>query len=138
MSWIALKMLTGDRNKFFGIVFGVMFASLLIAHQISIFVGIMARTTSQIKDVQEPDLWVMDSKVRYVDEMPPLRATDLYRVRGVAGVDWAVPLYKGTARARQDDGNFRQVILLGLDDTTLIGAPRELVLGSLADLRRPD
>jgi putative ABC transport system permease protein len=138
MTWIALKMLTGDRNKYFGIIFGVMFASLLIAHQISIFVGIMSRTTSQIQDVLEADVWVMDNKVRYVDEIPSLQDTVLHRVRGVPGVEWAVRLYKGTARARLDDGNFRQVILMGLDDATLIGAPREMVLGSLADLRRPD
>lgn len=138
MTWIALKMLTGDRNKFFGIVFGVMFASLLISHQMSIFVGIMNRTRSQIQDVLEPDLWVMDKKVRYVDEVEPRPEMDLHRVRGVEGVDWAVRFYKGLVRARLDDGNFRQVVLLGIDDASFIGAPREMVLGSLADLRRPD
>lgn len=138
MTWIALKMLTGDRNKFFGIVFGVMFASLLISHQLSIFVGIMDRTRSQIKDVAEPDLWVMDPKVRYVEEIEPRPEMDLHRVRGVEGVDWAVRFYKGLVRARLDDGNFRQVVMLGIDDSTFIGAPREMVKGSLADLRRPD
>ena len=28
--------------------------------------------------------------------------------------------------------------MLGLDDATLVGAPREMVLGTLADLRIPD
>ena len=37
MNWIALKMLTGDRSKYFGIVFGVTFATVLIAQQVSIF-----------------------------------------------------------------------------------------------------
>jgi putative ABC transport system permease protein len=138
MAWVALKMLTGDRSKFFGIVFGVMFASLLIAHQVSIFVGILARTTSQIRDVSEPDLWVMDEKVRYVEEVPALRPTDLQRVRSVPGVAWAVPMHKSTARARLDDGNFRQIVLMGIDDDTLVGAPREMVVGNLADLRNPD
>jgi putative ABC transport system permease protein len=138
MTWIALKMLTGDRNKYFGIVFGLMFASLLMAHQVSMFVGILRRTTSVIQDVLEADLWVMDNKVRYLDETPSLLDNDLQRVRGVPGVEWAVRLYKGTARARLADGNFRQVVLLGLDDATLVGAPRELVAGSLADLRNPD
>jgi putative ABC transport system permease protein len=138
MTWIALKMLTGDRNKFFGIVFGVMFASLLISHQVSIFTGIMARTTSQIQDVVEPDLWVMDAKVRYVEEVEPRPEMDLHRVRGVEGVDWAVKLYKGLVRARLGDGNFRQVVLLGLDDASLVGAPREMVFGKLADLKNPD
>jgi putative ABC transport system permease protein len=56
----------------------------------------------------------------------------------VPGVEWAVRLYKGQARARFQDGNFQQFILLGLDDATLVGAPREILLGSLADLRQPD
>ena len=30
MSWIALKMLMGDTAKYFGIVFGVSFAALLM------------------------------------------------------------------------------------------------------------
>jgi putative ABC transport system permease protein len=138
MNWVALKMLTGDRNKYLGIIFGVSFAALLMAHQIAMFCGVMRRTTSQITDVHEADIWVMDTKVRYVDETPSLKETDLHRVRGVPGVDWAVRFYKGTARARLDDGNFRQVILLGLDDASLVGAPSEMVLGSVADLRRPD
>jgi putative ABC transport system permease protein len=138
MTWIALKMLTGDRSKYLGIVFGVAFATLLIAHQVSIFCGIMERTTSQIKDVAGADVWVMDKMVRYVDEVPALLDTDLQRVRSVDGVDWAVRFYKGTARARLADGNFRQIVLLGLDDATLVGAPRELVQGNIQDLRRPD
>jgi len=138
MAWVALKMLTGDRSKFFGIVFGVMFASLLIAHQVSIFVGIMARTTSQIRDVREPDLWVMDEKVRYVEEVPALRPTDLQprpqrSRRRLGGAD-----AQEHGRARLSDGNFRQVVLMGIDDDTLVGAPTEMVLGDLADLRKPD
>lgn len=37
----------------------------------------------------------MDPKVQFVDDIKPLQDTELYRVRGVAGVDWAMPLYKG-------------------------------------------
>ncbi|MBL8796676.1 MAG: ABC transporter permease, partial [Planctomycetia bacterium] len=138
MNWLALRMLTGDRSKYFGIVFGVAFATLLMTQQISIFVGIMGRTTSQIQDVRDADIWVMDNKVRYIDEVPGLPETDLHRVRGVDGVDWAVKLYKGQVRARLDDGNFRNVILFGLDDATLVGAPQTLLAGNLADLNLPD
>src|SRR5262249_6789992 len=72
------------------------------------------------------------------DDVKPLSDDDLYRVRGVPGVSWAVRLYKGLARARFDDGNFQQMILLGLDDATMVGAPRDIIRGSLADLRKPD
>ena len=80
MSWVALKMLTGDRAKYVGIVFGISFATLLMAQQVSIFAGIMKRTGSQILDVRDADLWVMDNKTRYIDEVPGLPATDLQRV----------------------------------------------------------
>jgi putative ABC transport system permease protein len=138
MSWIALKMLTGDRSKYFGIIFGVAFASLLMAQQMAIFVGVMLRTTSQIRDVPDAGIWVMDPAVQYVEELKALPDTDLHRVRGVPGVAWAVPLYKGLLQARQEGGTFRQVIVMGVDDATLIGGPREMVRGTLADLRRPD
>ena len=39
----------------------------------------------------------------------------------VPAVSWAVKLYKGLARARVEDGSFRQVMLMGLDDDTLWG-----------------
>jgi putative ABC transport system permease protein len=144
MNWVALKMLTGDRAKYLGIIFGIAFATLLMMQQISIFAGIMKRTGSQILDVRDADIWVMDDKVRYIDEVPPLPDGDLHRVRGVPGVEWAVPLYKGQVTCRladgnpQSDGNFRSVVLFGLDDPTLVGAPRELILGRLDDLRQPD
>src|SRR5208282_6552408 len=99
MSWIAVKMLVGDRAKFLGIVMGLTFSSLLITQQGSIFCGLMLRTCAQITDITGADLWVMDPAVRYIDDVKPMLENNLYRVRGVAGVLWAVPLYKGLARA---------------------------------------
>ncbi len=152
MTWIALKMLTGDRPKFFGIVMGLSFAALLITQQGSIFCGVLCRTAAQIFDVTGVDLWVMDANVRFIDDVKPMIENDLYRVRGVDGVQWAVPLYKGIARAklnsegRGPDGSaerfevIEQVVLLGLDDTSLVGAPtpERMLAGSLSALRRPD
>ena len=42
----------------------------------------------------------MDPTVRYIDDVKPMIENNLYRVRGVEGVLWAVPLYKGKARAK--------------------------------------
>lgn len=131
-------MLVGNRGKYVGMGLGITFAALLIGQQSGVFCGIMWLTTSQIRDVQDADIWVMDGNVEYADDIKPVREADLYRVRGVPGVAWAVRLYKGVARARLQDGNYQQMILLGLDDDTLVGGPRRMVLGSLDDLRRPD
>lgn len=138
MNWVAWKMLTGDRTKYLGIVFGVAFGSVLIAHQTSIFVSLMRRTVSQIIDVADADIWVMNENVQSVDELRPLPDSEVSVVRGVPGVEWAVGLYKGMVTARQPNGLHRQLILMGLDDSSLVGAPRELLYGSLGDLRQPD
>jgi putative ABC transport system permease protein len=86
VNFLALRMLTG-------LIFSIAFASFLISQQASIFIGLMSRTTSQVIDVVDADIW---------------------------------------------DGKFRQVILMGLDDATLVGAPRTMLLWQLNGLRRPD
>src|SRR5215471_65115 len=138
MNFVAVQMLLGDRAKYLGLIFAVAFSTFLMSHQSSIFAGILQRTTSQIMDVPDANLWVMDRKTQYFDEVKALTDDDLYRVRGVRGIEWAVPLFKGQPRAKALDGNFRVVIMLGVDDATLVGAPRNMVLGSVEDLRRPD
>ncbi len=135
---IALKMLFGDRGKFVGMVLGLTFAALVMTQQPSIFIGLMTRTYAAIGDVPIADVWVMDPGVQYVEENKPLRDTDLARVRGVAGLAWAVPLYKGIINAKLPDGQTKAIILTGLDDATLIGGPPALIEGRLADLRRAD
>ena len=138
MNFVALKMLVGDRAKYLGIIMGLTFASLLITQQAAIFVGLMGRTYGSISDLGLPDIWVMDPKVQFIDDIKPLQDTQLLCVRGVEGVDWAVPLYKGLLKARLEDGTFQTCIVLGLDDATLIGGPPVMVKGKLADLRRAD
>ncbi len=138
MNWVAWKMLTGNRGKYVGIIMGVMFGAFLIAQQSSVFCGLMLLTTSQIKDIEGAEIWVMDKNMQYVDDIKPMSENELYRVRGVTGVDWAVRLYKGITRARLDDGTFQQIIMIGIDDATMVGAPRHVLVGSLDDLRRPD
>lgn len=138
MNLVALKMLLGDRAKYLGLVFGIGFATLLMSQQVSIFIGLMTRTASQIMDVREADVWVMHPRVKYVDELEAMPDVDLSRVRGVDGVAWAVPLYKGNAVIRSSEGLLQQVILMGLDDGSLVGRPPKILMGSLADLKRPN
>ncbi len=138
MLQIALKMLVGDRAKYFALVFGIAFATLLMSQQVSIFIGLMTRTANQVLDIREADIWVMDARVRYVDEVEALPDEALGRVRSVAGVEWAVPLYKGLAILRTPAGELNQVSLIGVDDATLVGAPRKWLAGDLSSLREPD
>jgi putative ABC transport system permease protein len=144
MSWIAMKMLMGDKAKYIGIIAGLTFAALLIAQQASIFCGLLYRTTAQVQDVVDADIWVMDPGMEYIDELKAMTDNSVLQVRGVPDVEWAVRLYKGIARLKLEPdpryplGTFQQVILLGLDDGVMVGAPRQITLGSLSDLRKPD
>jgi putative ABC transport system permease protein len=131
-------MLFGDRAKLFGLIFSIAFASFLLMNQTSIFTGIMKRTGSQVLDVVDAPVWVIDPKTAYAEEVAAMTDSQLFRVRGVDAVAWAVPLYKGYAQAKASDGTFRQVVLMGVDDATLIGAVRKMLLGTVDALRQPN
>ena len=138
MNHIALKMLMGDKGKYIGIIMGLTFASLIMTQQPAIFVGLMSRSYSFISDVGLPDIWVMDAKVQFVDDIKPLQDTELYRVRGISGVEWAMPMYKGLLKVRLADGTFQTCIVVGLDDSTLIGGPPVMIEGKIDNLRHSD
>jgi putative ABC transport system permease protein len=104
MTWIALKMLLGDKSKYYAIVFGVSFACFLIAEQSATFCGVMLRTTSLIRDTHGADIWVMNTGVRYVDDLKAISDNDVFRVRSVPGVAWAVNLYRGQGQAQLANG----------------------------------
>lgn len=135
---VALQMLTRDRAKYFGIILGITLASFVITQQGAIFIGIMSRTVATVTDMGDPEIWVMDPKVQYIEDIKPLQETALYRVRGVEGVGWASPLYKGLTRVRLPDGTFQNCNIIGLDDSTLTGGPPKMKEGSLRDLRLAD
>lgn len=138
MYWIALKMLFGDRSKFLALTFGVAFASLLMTQQIAIFCGVMRNTTCQILDTCDANIWVMSTAAISIDDTRPLPDRELTRVRGVPGVAWTARLHKSICQASIGKDVCRQIMLLGIDDATLAGTPRKLLVGRAEDLRRPD
>lgn len=138
MYLIALKMLVGDKTKYIGIVLGLCFASFIISQQSAILLGIVNRTFGFITDTSQPDIWVMDPTAQYIDDIKALKDTALYRVRGVEGVDWAVPLYKGIIQARLRNGTYQTCVLIGIDDATFIGQPPIMLQGKIENLRMPD
>jgi putative ABC transport system permease protein len=135
---LAMQILTGDRAKYLALVFAISFCTFLLQNQTSIFAGILRRTGHQVLDVVDAEVWVMDPKTEYFEQTKPLKDTDLTRVRGVPGVEWAVRLFKGNPVARTETGKFGVATVLGLDDATLTGAPRKMLLGSWERLREPD
>jgi putative ABC transport system permease protein len=138
MNFVALRMLTGDTAKYFGLIFAIAFCTFLLENQASIFANIMRRTASQMLDVTDAQVWVMDPQTEYWEQTKPLKDTDLTRVRSVPGVEWAVRLFKGTPVARTLSGKFAAAFVIGLDDATLAGVPRRMFMGTWERLREPD
>ncbi len=137
MNYVALKMLFGDRAKYLMLLAGLTFSTMLIVQQGSIFWGLMIWSQSGISNINVP-VWVTDPEINQVEEVKPLADTAVTVVRSVKGVEWAVPLYKGLQRARLEDGNYEAISLVGLDATTLIGRPLEVLEGRIEDLRAPE
>ncbi|MCY3000989.1 MAG: ABC transporter permease [Planctomycetota bacterium] len=134
---IALRMLVGDRLKYIGLVAGLAFATLLITQQGSIFAGFTRRSGSWIRDTSQADLWIMDPQVEFTEDRKAMLDSALLKVRGVEGVQWAVPLYKSYVQARLQDGTRVVVRMIGLDDATLTGGPPLMEQGTL-DLLKQD
>lgn len=137
MIGLALKMLFGDTAKYLMLVAGLFFATFLIVQQASVFCGLMRWTTSTLKNVGAP-IFVVEERVEQINETNPLRDTDVARVRSVAAVRWAMPLYSGLQRARLQNGSYKTIQLIGVDAASLAGAPSRIIAGNLADLRLPN
>lgn len=137
MLYFAIKMLVGDKAKYWGIMAGLTFASFIVTQQAAIFLGVMDRTYSFISDTPLPNIWVMDRTTQYIDDVKGLKETDLFRVRSDEGIEWAVPLYKGLLQARLPNGLFQTCNVIGIDEATLIGQP-EMIEGDIKDLRMID
>jgi len=137
VNYIALKMLFGDRAKYLMLLCGLTFAVMLIVQQGSIFWGLMMWSQSSISNINAP-IWVTDPGIAQVDEVKPITETAVDRVRSVQGVEWAVPLYKGLLRARLANGEYHQITLTGLESSTLIGRPTEVLEGRFEDIVQPD
>src|SRR5271155_4495798 len=115
MNFLAMKMLVGDRLKYFSLVAGLAFAALLVTQQASIFCGYALRTGSWIRDENCCDLWVMNDQADFTEANKPILDTALNRVRGIAGVLWAVPMYRGQLKSRLPDGTQVTIRLIGVD-----------------------
>jgi putative ABC transport system permease protein len=135
MLGVALKMLMGDRVKYFGLIFGIAFATLLMTQQVSIFIGLLTWGGNAVWDVREAEVWVMDERVRQPDEGLAISDAALYRVRGVDGVDWAAPYFRTTATLKTPEGTIAAITLIGVDNQSMVGLPPDNRTAAAAAIR---
>ena len=135
---IALKMLTGDRGKYAGLLFGIAFTSFLITFAASFFCGFMTRGFALVSDNPQADVWVMDPAVDSVEQTTNLPSSALDRVRSVEGVRSATPLALANTEVRYPNGRFQTFQVIAVDDATLAGVPLAADADAARLLRAPD
>jgi putative ABC transport system permease protein len=136
---VALAMLTHDKAKYIALVAGIAFASLLISQQAAIFWSALRSSTYGVQSASAADIWVMKSNVEILDLADPMKEGVVNQVRSVPGVQWAVPYYQALGMVRTRQGSFRPVLVIGVDDATLIGAPAaRMVAGDVRALEQPN
>ncbi|MCX5651729.1 MAG: FtsX-like permease family protein [Planctomycetota bacterium] len=135
---VAFKILLHDSAKFLALVLGIAFASLLISQQAAIFHSVMESSARDIIEASEADIWVMKPSVETIDQPDQMPELAVQRVRSADGVEWAVPYYQSVARLRTAGGVTKSVAVIGVDDASLVAAPRVMLIGSIEDLRQPD
>lgn len=131
---LALRMLFGDRAKYIMLIGGLTFSALLMTQQNGVFQGLLSWTTSHMRNMRA-SIWVVDSRVEQVNETKALRDTDVNRVRSVAGVDFAMPLFQSVLKARAADGSEKLIQMIGIHAGTLFGHPTQILAGELEQLR---
>lgn len=122
MNRFAVNMLVLDRGKFFALVAGLAFASFLSTFAACYFSGFLTRSFALVAE-QPGDIWVMDRTTSSPDQYANMTASARDRVRSVPGVADATVLTLGSGEARMPDGRLQPFDVIGLDDTTLAGAP---------------
>ncbi|MDC6684735.1 hypothetical protein N4Q63_27065, partial [Leclercia adecarboxylata] len=101
------------------------------------FAGFMARSYALVAE-HAPGVWVMDPRTASSDQFVNMASSAFDRVRSIAGVASAERLVVGAVDARLPDGRLQPFQIIGLDDASLAGLPRNPGGDGYALLRRPD
>lgn len=137
MMTLAIKMLIGNKASCLGVIFGIFLATLLISQQSAIFLGLVSRSYRLVSDIPLPNIWVIDPSTESDEKVRGMPEGSLDIVRGIPGIQWAVPINVMDIPMVAQSGIFHICQLYGIDDATFIGAPQEILEGNLRDLHRP-
>ncbi len=134
---LAIQMLRHDGPKFLTMVLAVALAAFLTQNQASFLVAFLGMTGSQIRDVREADLWVMEPDTECFDQSKPLKETAVQTVRGFPGVEWALPFLKVDTNARTESGKLSTITLIGVPEESRVGEPI-MKIGNATDIYQRD
>lgn len=138
MAWLlAWRNLAHDRSRFVVTLVGIVFAVVLIAMQIGLFLGFSDATTVIVRHTHA-DFWIVARGAQNFEISLPMKERELYLARSVPGVAQAERLLVQFVPWKKPGGGDESIIIVGFDLNSGLAGPWNLVAGRLEDLRQPD
>src|SRR5215831_4971914 len=134
MPSLAWRNILDDRARAAVTLTGIVFALVLVAVQLGLFLG-FTRTTSNIIDHSRVDIWVCSKGVPYFDVGSVLAERKLYQILSVPGVASAHKLIVRFTTWKRDDGGEETIEIVGFLPGGA-GAPWDLAAGNIDDLQQ--
>ena len=137
MPSLARRNLLHDRVRLVVTLTGIVFAVVLSAVQLGLFVGFQ-RATSDVIRHAGADLWIASSGVTHLETGVPFSERKLYEVLATPGISAVQKHLVRFAQWKKPDGGQESVMVIGVDLTGSMGRPWQLVAGSADRLAEPD
>jgi putative ABC transport system permease protein len=137
MARTGVVMTTHDGARFFGTVAGVVFAVVLAVQQLGILFALLDKNTMFV-DHAGADVFVAPPSTNLFQPGSPLPRATLDAVRATPGVALVSPLVVGGGTVRLPSGGAEGLTLIGVDTTTWLGGPWNIVAGAREALAAPD
>jgi putative ABC transport system permease protein len=136
-TWLAWRNLVHDNLRLAVTVVGISFSVVLMAVQWGLLTG-SANTAAGLVDNTRADFWIASRGTSNVDQSVPMPERWRYKVSAIPGVFAVDPLITRFVDWRRPDGASEVVIVVGFDLDSGVGAPWNVVAGSVDDLHKPD
>jgi len=137
MASLALRNLVHDRVRLTVTLTGVIFAVVLVAIQVGLFIGFQT-ATSNVIDNSKADLWVTSKDVGYIESGLPFSERKLYQALAVPGVVTGEKYIAQFGRWRRPDGGEENTEILGFDPDKGLGGPWNVVEGRADYVKQSD
>lgn len=137
MASLARRNLLHDRVRLVVTLTGIVFAVVLSAIQLGLFVGFL-RATSDVIRHADADLWVKSRGVTNLETAVPFSERKLWDALATPGVAAAQKYLVRFAQWKKPSGGQEAIMLIGTDPQGSMGRPWNLVAGSLEGLNEPD
>jgi len=134
---LAWRNLAHDRSRFAVTLVGIVFAVVLIAAQMGLFLGFSDSTTNIIRHARA-DFWVVAKGSQNFEITMRINEREVFLARSVPGVAHAEALIVQFSTWQKPGGGEESILVLGADLNSGRAGPWNIVTGRLEDLRRPD